>query len=100
MKIQSRTEIKIEKHEIRTVRMNSGNGSVYCSTCNEQTVTLTPDQLASFLKVSVPEICRQIDASEIHLADSDRTLGLICGRSLETEEMPEAPDEHGDSASM
>jgi hypothetical protein len=93
MKIQSRTEIKIEKHEIRSVRINSGGDPIYCRTCGERTVTLTLDELASFLKVGLPEICRQIDASEIHLADSDRTLGLICGRSLKTEEMPEAPGE-------
>lgn len=53
---------------------------------------LTPDQLASFLRVSVPEIRRQIDASEIHLAGSDDGVGLICGKSLEDKEL------HGRSA--
>lgn len=90
MKIQSRTEIKIEKHEIRTIRINGGNGPVFCRTCNEQTIILTPEQLASLLQVSVPEICRQIAASEIHLADSSRGVGMICGRSLETNEIQKA----------
>lgn len=92
MKIQSRTEIKVEKHEIRTVRVNNG-GTMYCPKCNEQTMMLTPEQLASFLRVSVPEICRQIEASEIHLASSDRGVGLICGKSLEDKEMYAAANE-------
>lgn len=91
MKIRSRTEVTIEKHEIRTVRTNSGNGSTYCKTCNEQTMSLTPEQLASLLRVSIPEISRQIDASEIHLANSDGGPGLICSRSLETNESLNPP---------
>ena len=83
MKIKSRTEIKIEKHEIRIVRFNSGKGTIHCRTCGEQTTTLTPEQLASFLRVTVPEICRQIETAEIHLANRERGVGLICAKSLE-----------------
>lgn len=91
MKIRSRTEVTIEKHEIRTIKVSSGNGSTFCKTCNEQTMSLTPEQLASLLHVSVPEIRRQIDASEIHLANSNGGTGLICGRSLETNESLDPP---------
>jgi hypothetical protein len=83
MKIRSRTKISVEKHEIRTVRINNGESSAYCRTCGEQTVMLTPEQLASLLNVSVPEVCRRIDTAEIHLANNGRSVGLICGNSLQ-----------------
>ncbi len=81
----------IETHELRTVRIDQGSGQVYCSKCGERSVTVTPEQLASFLRVSLSEVCRRIDAAEIHLADGDNRFGRVCARSLEgNEDPPEA----------
>lgn len=83
--------MSIETHEFRIVRINDGSGQVHCSKCGERSVTLTPEQSASFLRVSLSEVCRRIDAAEIHLASGDNRFGLVCARSLESKENGIAP---------
>jgi hypothetical protein len=63
--------------------MTNNGGPTFCRTCGEETVMFTAEELASFLQMSVSETRRQIEASEIHLASSDRGVGLICGNFLQ-----------------
>jgi hypothetical protein len=85
MKITSRTEIRVEKHEIRTIRVGNRSTS-FCDTCGEETMTLTVEQLSSFMNIGVPGITRMIESSEIHFTSPDQRLGQICAASLAGDE--------------
>lgn len=76
-----RTEITIETHEIKTIRMRTVGGSTFCETCGEIATSYGLEHVAMFLQISSDEVSRSIGSGQIHLT---RTEGPqdICGHSL------------------
>ncbi len=72
-------QITIERHSVTLIRTNGANRSVYCEHCGEAAATFAPEQIAELLQLDLTEICRRVETKQIHLANSERGLALICG---------------------
>lgn len=82
--IRQRTEISIETHEIKIIRIRNSASQIFCEQCQSQTSPFTADQIAVLLQISVDEVCRDIETGKFHLTGSppQQNLALICGDSL------------------
>jgi hypothetical protein len=78
-----RTEITIETHEVKTIRIRTIGGSGYCPTCSGQTTSITPENVAVFMQISVGEVLRSIDSGQIHLVGDGNGVQGVCGNSLD-----------------
>jgi hypothetical protein len=45
-------------------------------------LAFTPEQLATFMRIELSEICHRINSGELHLTGVGRTFALVCGNSL------------------
>ena len=80
------TQITIETHSITIIRTNSRRHSAHCERCGETVSAFTPEQTAMFLRLNLTEICRRIEAGQLHLTETKRTAGaLVCGNSEKKE---------------
>ena len=80
-----RTEITIETHSITIIRTNDQRFSVRCERCEKKVSAFTPEQLATFMQLDLNEICRRIEAGELHLTETGRGVALVCGNSEKKE---------------
>lgn len=80
-----RTEITIETHSITIIRTNDQRFSTHCEYCGKTVSAFTPEQIATFMRLDISEICRRIDAGELHLTETGRTVALVCGNSEKKE---------------
>jgi hypothetical protein len=78
-----RTEITIETHEITVIRTNHKPLSAFCERCQKTVPVFAPEQIAIFFRLPLSEVCRRVEANEIHLTRSGRGAALICAVSLE-----------------
>jgi len=77
-----RTEITIETHSITIIRTSGNPVSAYCEHCQETVTAFSPKQAAGFLHLTLAEICLLIQSGQIHLTQTGRGTGLICGNLL------------------
>jgi len=76
-----RTEILIETHETKVIRLREIQ-ALLCERCAEIVTALTPDQTADILDTTREEVFRLVENTRIHLVNSNRSLAIICGNSL------------------
>lgn len=77
-----RTEIQIETHEVKVVRLRSRQASVRCGRCGEMVTALTPEQAAEVLEMTPDDVFRLLERERIHLVNSESSSALICGSSF------------------
>lgn len=81
-----KTEITIETHSITIIRTNDRRFSAHCEHCQKTVSAFTLEQTAVFLRLDLTEICRRIEAGELHLTETGRTAAaLVCGNSEKKE---------------
>ena len=76
-----RTEILIETHETKVIRLRKIQ-ALLCERCAEIVTALTPDQTADILDTTREEVFRLVENTRIHLVNSNRSLAIICGNSF------------------
>ncbi len=78
-----RTEIYFETHSVTTIRIKGGTSlSAFCDYCQKNVAVFAPEQIAAFLRLTLPEVCRRDEKGELHLIATRRGVALICGGSL------------------
>jgi hypothetical protein len=77
-----RTEIQIETHEVKIVRLRSRQALARCRHCVEIVTALTLEQTAEVLELTPDDIFRLLEEEKIHLVNPDRSIALICGNSF------------------
>ena len=74
----NRTTIQIETEEIKIIRFKSGPPTADCDRCMGRVPTMTPEQAAETLNISLAGLTGLIDSSGVHLVNG----GRVCARSL------------------
>lgn len=82
MRQRRRTEITIETHRIKVIRIKNNHNTVFCNDCGAHVSAFAPAQVAALLQRDLNEVLTQINAAQIHLTGNGR-IALICGKSLE-----------------
>ena len=77
-----RTEITIETHSITIMRTNGQRFSAHCKRCEKTVSAFAPKQVAAFLRLDLTEVCRRIEAKQIHLTNDDEGVAMVCANSL------------------
>lgn len=77
-----RTEIQIETHEVKIVRLRSRQALAHCGHCGEIVTALTPEQMAEVLETTEDVVFSLLEGEKVHLVNSKRGLALICGNSF------------------
>ncbi len=77
-----RTEIQIETHEVKIVRLRSKQVLARCGHCGEIVTALTPEQMAEVLETTQDVVFHLLEGEKVHLVNSQRGLALICGNSF------------------
>lgn len=80
-----RTEIQIETHAVKIVRLRTKQVLALCGHCAEIVTALTPKQTAEVLEMTQDEVFRLLESERVHLVNSERSLVLICGNSFGNE---------------
>jgi hypothetical protein len=81
MSSKTKRQITIERHSITRIRISGKSPFVFCEVCQTETLAFTPEQVAGFFRVSVDDICQQIEDGQFHLM-ADETGVIICGNSV------------------
>lgn len=81
-----RTEITIETKSLTIIRINGKRQTAFCECCQKVVAAFAPEQVAGFSRLSLAEVCRRVEAKQIHLTRTERSAALICGNSLEGKE--------------
>jgi hypothetical protein len=75
-----RTKITIEQHTITIIRQRGKQTSVYCIRCQSFVSTITPDEIAARLQISIGAVGEMARRDEIHFVEtSEGNLPLVCG---------------------
>ena len=83
MKEKRRLEVCWETHEITTISFKRGfSATVFCQSCNAETLCLTVSEAASVLKFSEFAIFRLVETNQIHSIETAAGFLLVCGNSL------------------
>ncbi len=80
MKAIRRTKIRVEKHELKFVRV-SGNVQQFCQNCLTETEHLPITQMATVLGVSERTVFRLAEIEQIHSLETADGKLLICADS-------------------
>lgn len=80
MKTIRRTKIKLETHELTTIRF-SRKARFFCPECLTQTDFLSIGQTAKILSVSEKTIFRLVEIEQIHSTETSSGQLLICADS-------------------
>jgi hypothetical protein len=75
-----RTTIRIEKHELKVIRV-SGSALHFCESCGTETQHLPIAQMATLLMVSERKLFRMAEFEIIHSAETVAGKLLICTHS-------------------
>jgi hypothetical protein len=74
-----RTKIMIERHEITVIRQRGKQTLVYCECCQSTVATITPDEVAKQLSITLGEVIRLSGMGGIHFINAlGHDLPLIC----------------------
>ena len=83
MKEKRRLEVVWETHEITTISFRRNrSATVFCQSCQTETLHLTVAEAASILKFSEFAIFRFVETNQIHSIESGAGSLLVCGDSL------------------
>jgi hypothetical protein len=82
-----RIQILHETHNITVIRVNGKQQALFCERCQRTVSTFSIEQTGASLQVGLEEICRLIGADRFHLVNTARSLALVCGNSLENENL-------------
>ena len=83
MKEKRRLEVVWETHEITTISFRRNrSATVYCQSCQTETLYLTVAEAASILKFSEFAIFRLVKTKQIHSTETAAGFLLVCGNSL------------------
>lgn len=77
-----RTEIQIETHEVKVIRLRRRPALARCGRCGEIVTALTPEQATAVLEMTQDEVLLLLEDGRAHLVNSERGLALICGNSF------------------
>ena len=77
-----RTEIQIETHEVKVIRLRTRPTLARCGRCGEIVTALTPEQAAEVLEMTRDDVLLLLEDGRAHLVNSERGLALICGNSF------------------
>jgi hypothetical protein len=77
-----RTEIQIETHEVKVIRLRRKPVLALCGRCGEIVTALTAEQTAEVLELMPDDVFRLLAEQKIHLIDKERSIALICGNSF------------------
>ncbi len=80
-----RIEISVETHEIKIIRIRGGLNITFCDHCGEEKSSFTSEEIAGFLKISVEDVCGDIETGKFHLTGNENGKALICGDSFRNE---------------
>ena len=72
-------QITIETHSITIIRTNSVKHSTHCEHCQTTVSAFAPEKIAAFLRLDLAEVCRRIEAGELHLIETGRGVAFVCG---------------------
>ncbi len=81
MKTIRRTKIRLEKHELKTIRFG-GKARFFCEECRAEANHLTVLQTATMLSVSEKTIFRLAEIEQIHSTETANGQLLICADSF------------------
>src|SRR6187401_3477213 len=77
-----RTEIQIETHEVKVIRLRTRPALARCGRCGEIVTALTPEQATEVLEMTRDEVLLLLEDGRAHLVNPERGLVLICGNSF------------------
>ena len=83
MKATRRTKIRVEKHELKLVRL-SGNTRHFCQNCLTETAHFPITQMAALLGVSERTAFRLAEIELVHSTETADGKLLICAASAAT----------------
>jgi hypothetical protein len=75
-----RTEIQIETHEVKVIRLPSRPSLALCERCSDIVTALTPEQTADVLGLTREDVFRLVESERVHLVSPERAI--ICGNSF------------------
>jgi len=79
----SRTEIKIETHEIKLIRFSKKRASRFCAKCGRDVPVLAIENAIDVMGLALPELIRLVQSENVHLIDASDSSILICGNGLD-----------------
>ena len=82
MKITSKKEIYIERERSITIRFANRQSMRFCRSCQTDSRFVTVDEAAIMLRTTSREIFHRVEAAEIHSAETNEGLLLVCLASL------------------
>ena len=88
----SRTEIKIETHEIKLIRFSTKRASRFCSKCGKDVLVLAMENAIDVMDLGLPELIRLVQSENVHLLDASDSSVLICANSLDVSKGFEKPN--------
>ena len=75
-------EVTVEREHIQRSSRRIRAVEVWCGECNQTVMMLRPDEAAILSGLSVRSLCRAVEASELHFAETPDGLLFICLNSL------------------
>jgi hypothetical protein len=84
MKTTKKTLIATETHEAVSIRLNFRTPArpERCAVCATAQPMLTPEEAARLAGLSVRAVCRLVEASRVHFAETPDGLLLVCPSAL------------------
>jgi len=83
--MKTRTEIRIETHEKRIIRVNrQQTQAAFCGACGAKVMYLSVSQAAAVLSFSETAIFRLAESGKIHSIENPDGSLMVCGDSLLT----------------
>jgi len=83
MKEKRRLEVFWETHEITTISFRRNrSATIFCQSCNTETLHLTVAGAALVLRFSEFAIFRLVETNQIHSIETAAGMMLVCGNSL------------------
>ena len=82
-----RTEIQIETHEVKVIRLRTRPALARCGRCGEIVTALTPEQATEVLEMTRDEVLLLLEDGRAHLVNSEHGLALICCNSFDDNEI-------------
>jgi hypothetical protein len=84
------TIVTFEARERTTLRSSERRFIAWCSRCETEVVTVTPNEAAMLVHTDPLTILRRIEAGSIHFIELEAGALLVCSRSLVPFAQPES----------
>jgi hypothetical protein len=82
MRKTTRTEIRIETHQVKIIRFQRKSPAVRCDRCDEGVPVLRAESAADLLRMTSAASLIVIEKEGIHLVGTARGIPQICGNSI------------------